>query len=576
MRIPEHFIDEVVAQTDLVDLVGEYVTLQQKGKDHWGLCPFHLEKKPSFHVVSDQRFYKCFGCGKGGGAINFAMEMENLSFIEGVEFLAKRAGMMMPEGYHGDGAAKALRDKIFAINQLTARYFYRNLHEPQGAHALKYLQERELSPQILTRFGLGFAPDSWDGLINEMKKEHISDHDLVEAGLAIISEKGRIYDRFRNRVMFPIINVSGNVIGFGGRVMDDSTPKYLNSPDTAVFDKSRNLFGLNYAKKTKSGLAIVTEGYMDTIALHQAGFDGAVASLGTSLTEGHAQLLGRYFKQSVLSYDGDSAGVSATQRAIPLLEKAGLAVRVLQMRGAKDPDEFIKKYGRDAFIHLLEQSDNHVDYRLEQIKKKYNLEDSGQKVECLQECSKFLATMESPIQREIYATKVAEWVEISKDAVMLEVDKEVEHKGRREKKQAQRVNLNPTKLAQPAQRGMQYEHLHAATAEEGLLRVLNREPAFMQQLEDFSSAVFSAPLLGKTFDLMKERHQQGLSVELPMMTAYFTSAEMDHLVSVMNRPQSIENLEQAMMDYLNIMEKELDKRSAVGDDQLLAAQKRNS
>ena len=341
MPLPERFLDELLARTDLVDLVSESVRLTKKGNSWWGCCPFHSEKTPSFHVVPDRQLYKCFGCGKGGGAISFVMELENLPFRDAVAVLAQRAGMQMPE-MGGSPGARERRERILAINKQAARAFHRWLNSPEGAEGLVYLQCRGLSRRTLTNFGLGFAPDGWESLIRELSGQGYGKRDLLDAGLAVSNKDGRIYDRFRNRVMFPIIDVRGEVIGFGGRVMDDSMPKYLNSPDTPVYNKSRNVFALNIAKRSKTDRVILTEGYMDTIALHQAGFDNAVASLGTALTAEHGQLLAKYFKEAIISYDGDGAGVKAAQRAIPILEKAGLKVKVLQMRGAKDPDEFIK------------------------------------------------------------------------------------------------------------------------------------------------------------------------------------------------------------------------------------------
>ena len=357
MAIPDRFLDELIARTDIVDLVSESVRLTKKGRNYWGLCPFHSEKTPSFSVSADKQIYKCFGCGKGGGAINFVMELDNLPFRDAVAVLAKRAGLEVPDSGYSAGA-KERREKLLAINKQAARTFHQWLYAPEGAEGLAYLQRRGLSRRTLTSFGLGFAPNRWDALIQALGQQGYDKRDLLDAGLAVSNQDGRIYDRFRNRVMFPIIDIRGEVIGFGGRVMDDSTPKYLNSPDTPVYNKSRNVFALNIAKKSKAGRVILTEGYMDTISLHQAGFDSAVASLGTSLTPEHAQLLSRYFPEAIIAYDGDGAGVSAAQRAIPLLERAGMKVRVLRVTGAKDPDEFIKQFGRDAFLRLLDQSEN--------------------------------------------------------------------------------------------------------------------------------------------------------------------------------------------------------------------------
>ena len=316
MAIPDRFLDELIARTDIVDLVSESVRLTKKGRNYWGLCPFHSEKTPSFSVSADKQIYKCFGCGKGGGAINFVMELDNLPFRDAVAVLAKRAGLEVPDSGYSAGA-KERREKLLAINKQAARTFHQWLYAPEGAEGLAYLQRRGLSRRTLTSFGLGFAPNRWDALIQALGQQGYDKRDLLDAGLAVSNQDGRIYDRFRNRVMFPIIDIRGEVIGFGGRVMDDSTPKYLNSPDTPVYNKSRNVFALNIAKKSKAGRVILTEGYMDTISLHQAGFDSAVASLGTSLTPEHAQLLSRYFPEAIIAYDGDGAGVSAAQRAIP-------------------------------------------------------------------------------------------------------------------------------------------------------------------------------------------------------------------------------------------------------------------
>ena len=299
MAIPSSFKDELVARSDIVDVVSDYVTLTPKGGSYWGLCPFHGEKTPSFHVLPDRQLYHCFGCGKGGGVVSFVMEMENLPFLDALRLLAKRAGMEFPEG-DLDESSRRKRNRLLNLNKEAARFFHSQLHSPVGQPGLDYLQRRGLSKGIMTRFGLGFAPDSWDSLIRAMAQKGYEKRDLLDAGLAVSNQKGSIYDRFRNRVMFPIIDLRGDVIGFGGRVLGEGTPKYLNSPDTPVFNKSRNLFALNLAKNTKLGRIVLTEGYMDTISLYQAGFDCAVASLGTSLTADHAKLLSRFTKEVVI------------------------------------------------------------------------------------------------------------------------------------------------------------------------------------------------------------------------------------------------------------------------------------
>ena len=574
MAIPDRFLDELIDRTDLVDLVSESVRLTKKGNSYWGCCPFHSEKTPSFHVVPDRQIYKCFGCGKGGGAINYVMELENLSFREAVEVLARRAGMQMPEGAGPSADARQRRERLLEINRQAARAFHSWLYAPQGEAGLAYLRRRGLSKGTLTRFGLGFAPNSWDALIQELAKQGYDKRDLLDAGLAVNNKDGRIYDRFRNRVMFPIIDVRGNVIGFGGRVMDDSTPKYLNSPDTPVYNKSRNVFALNVAKKSKAGRVILTEGYMDTISLHQAGFDSAVASLGTALTEEHAQLLSRYFKQAVLSYDGDKAGVAAAQRAIPILEKAGLKVRVLRMTGAKDPDEFIKSYGRDAFARLLDQSENQVDYRLDQLRRKFDLEDDAQKVAFLQEAAQLLAGLHSAVEREIYGGHAAQTAGISPEAMSQEINRALKARLRKEKKRQERRDLSPASQLQPKNRELRYENIRSARAEEGVVRLLLLDPGLLGETDGLRGEEFSSPLLGKAYDLLRARAEEGLSPRLAALAEELTGEEMDHLAQVAAQPESASNARQALADYISVIRREgLLRAEGEQDDLLLAAQR---
>ena len=575
MAIPDRFLDELIARTDIVDLVSESVRLTKKGRNYWGLCPFHSEKTPSFSVSADKQIYKCFGCGKGGGAINFVMELDNLPFRDAVALLAKRAGLEVPDSGYSAGA-KERREKLLTINKQAARTFHRWLYAPEGAEGLAYLQRRGLSRRTLTSFGLGFAPNRWDALIQELGQQGYDKRDLLDAGLAVSNQDGRIYDRFRNRVMFPIIDIRGEVIGFGGRVMDDSTPKYLNSPDTPVYNKSRNVFALNIAKKSKAGRVILTEGYMDTISLHQAGFDSAVASLGTSLTPEHAQLLSRYFPEAIIAYDGDGAGVSAAQRAIPLLERAGMKVRVLRMTGAKDPDEFIKQYGRDAFLRLLDQSENQVDYRLEQIRKKYDLSDDSQKVGFLQEAALLLSSLPSAVEREIYGRHAAETAGVSPEAVAQEVKKAFQRRLRKEQKQQERRDLTPAIQLQPKARGLRYDNIRSARAEEGVLRLLLLDPSLYRELTQLRPEEFSSPLLGKAYALLLRRAEEGLSTQLSLLAGELTSEEMDHLTQVASAPESMANSRQSLADYIAVIRAEAIKRiGASGNDLLLAAQRSN-
>ena len=575
MPLPDRFLNELLSRTDIVDLVSESVRLTKKGNSWWGCCPFHSEKTPSFHVVPDRQMYKCFGCGKGGGAINYVMELENLPFRDAVAVLAQRAGMQMPEIGSSSPGARERRNKILEINKQAARAFHRWLNGPEGIRGLSYLQARGLSKGVLVNFGLGFAHDSWNGLITAMAALGYDKRDLLDAGLAVSSKDGRIYDRFRNRVIFPIIDVRGDVIGFGGRVMDDSTPKYLNSPDTPVYNKSRNLFALNRAKTSKAGRVILTEGYMDTISLHQAGFDSAVASLGTALTEEHGQLLSRYFKEAVIAYDSDGAGVAAAQRAIPLLEKAGLKVKVLRMQGAKDPDEFIKARGRDAFAQLLDQSENQVDYRLAQIQKKYDLTDDSQRVAFLQEAALLLSTLPSAVEREIYGGHAAQTAEVSPETMKMVVDRALKTRLRKERKRQERRELSTAQL-QPRARTLRYENIRSARAEEGLLRLLMLDPSLVKQMEGITGEEFTSSLLGRAFDRLRGLAEEGLSTQLAVLAEGFSGEEMDHLAQVAAQPESVAHSGRAIEDYISLIRGESLLRGGSADeaDLLLAAQRR--
>ena len=571
MPIPERFLDELIARTDIVDLVGEYVRLTKKGRNYWGLCPFHSEKTPSFSVSPDKQIFKCFGCGKGGGAINFIMELDSLPFRDAVGVLAKRVNLEVPDTGGFSAGMKERREKLLTINKAAARVFHKWLYAPEGAAGLAYLQRRGLSRGTLTRFGLGFAPDRWDGLLTALAEQGWDKADLLDAGLAVSNKDGRIYDRFRNRVMFPIIDIRGDVIGFGGRVMDDSTPKYLNSPDTPVYNKSRNVFALNIAKKSRAGRVILTEGYMDTISLHQAGFDSAVASLGTSLTAEHAQLLARYFKDAVIAYDGDGAGVSAAQRAIPLLERAGLNVKVLRVKGAKDPDEFIKKYGPEAFARLLDKSENHIDYRLEQLRGRYDLSDDSQRVEFLREATGVIASLHSAVEREIYGGHAAQMAGISAEAMAQEVKKELRRRIQKEKKQQERRDLSPATQLQPKARGMRDDNIRSARAEEGILRLLMLDGSLVKQTQGLEPGQFSAPVLGKIYQVLLEHLKQGRPLQLGTLEGELEGEEIALLADILGRPTALENGAKAMADYRAVLETERMKQQTTTDEAVLLA-----
>lgn len=573
MAIPSAFIDELVARSDIVDVVSDYVNLSPKGGSYWGLCPFHGEKTASFHVLPDRQLYHCFGCGKGGGVISFVMELENLPYLDALRLLAKRAGMEFPEG-DLDESGRRRRARLLQLNKEAARYFHSQLHSPAGREGLEYLRGRGLSKGIMTRFGLGFAPESWDSLTKAMTDKGFAKGDLLDAGLAVSGKKGGVYDRFRNRVMFPIIDLRGDVIGFGGRVLGDGTPKYLNSPDTPVFNKSRNLFALNLAKTTKLGRIVLTEGYMDTISLYQAGFDCAVASLGTALTADHAKLLSRFTKEVVICYDADAAGVQAANRAIPMLEKTGLKVRVLRVSGAKDPDEFIRKYGPDAFARLLDQSENYVEYNLGQLQSKYDLTDPVQKTEFARSAAEMLAGLDSPVEREVYAGQLSELTGVGKNALLQEIQRSRNQRMRSAKRKQARRDMTPVTQVQPKARQMRYENPRSARAEEGILRLLILDGSLLRETEGLEPDQFSSPYLGKIYEVLRRRIREGRALQLGMLEGELDRDEIELLADILRQPEALENGKSAMADYRAILDTEQMKRRADDEAALLAAREK--
>ena len=573
MAIPSAFIDELVARSDIVDVVSDYVNLSPKGGSYWGLCPFHGEKTASFHVLPDRQLYHCFGCGKGGGVVSFVMELENLPYLDALRLLAKRAGMEFPEG-DLDESGRRRRARLLQLNKEAARYFHSQLHSPAGREGLEYLRGRGLSKGIMTRFGLGFAPESWDSLTKAMADKGFAKGDLLDAGLAVSGKKGGVYDRFRNRVMFPIIDLRGDVIGFGGRVLGDGTPKYLNSPDTPVFNKSRNLFALNLAKTTKLGRIVLTEGYMDTISLYQAGFDCAVASLGTALTADHAKLLSRFTKEVVICYDADAAGVQAANRAIPMLEKTGLKVRVLRVNGAKDPDEFIRKYGPDAFARLLDQSENYVEYNLGQLQSKYDLTDPVQKTEFARAAAEMLAGLDSPVEREVYAGQLSELTGVGKTALLQEIQRSRNQRMRSAKRKQARRDMTPVTQVQPKARQMRYENPRSARAEEGILRLLILDGSLLRETEGLEPDQFSSPYLGKIYEVLRRRIREGRALQLGMLEGELDRDEIELLADILRQPEALENGKRAMADYRAILDTEQMKRGADDEAALLVAREK--
>ncbi len=410
MFYPEELVEEVRTRNDIVDVISGYVKLQRKGSSYFGLCPFHNEKSPSFSVSPGKQMYYCFGCGAGGNVLTFIMEYENYSFPEALKLLADRAGVKLPEQEYSkeERRQQDLRTAILEVNKTAAKYYYYQLRTEAGKPGMDYLKNRQLSEETMQRFGLGYAGKYSDGLYRYLKQKGVSDELLRQSGLMNVDEKRGMYDKFWNRVIFPIMDVNNRVIGFGGRVMGDGKPKYLNSPETKVFDKSRNLYGLNVARTSRKKYIIVCEGYMDVISMHQAGFTNSVASLGTALTSQHASLLKRYTQEVILSYDSDEAGIKAALRAIPLLKEAGLTARVLRMAPYKDPDEFIKTLGTEAFQERINQAQNSFLFEVSILETGYDMKDPESKTMFFREVSKKIAGFEMEVERENYIEAIAQ------------------------------------------------------------------------------------------------------------------------------------------------------------------------
>ena len=560
MPIPENFLQEVSDRNDIADVVSGYVRLNKKsGSNLFGLCPFHSEKTPSFSVAPDKQIYHCFGCGKGGGVFNFIMEIENLTFPESVEFLAKRVGLQVPEENRDDPESRR-REQLLKLNKDAGRFFYKQFLSEAGAPAQDYALRRGLTPDTVKKFGLGYAPDTWDSLVKAMKALGYSEGLMLQAGLVRKGKKGGVYDTFRNRLMFPVFDVRGNVIGFSGRILGDGEPKYMNSPETPVFNKSKNLFGMNLAKKTKLGYVILCEGNVDVVALHQAGFDNAVASLGTSLTPEQARLISRYVNEVVIAYDGDTAGQKATARAIGILEKLDVKVRVLTMTGAKDPDEYIKKFGADGFRNLLEKSEDHTDYTLGKIKEQYDLSVPESKLNFLKEAEQYIATFSGKAEREVYAMRVADMIGVSSQAVRDDVENIRRRNSKRNKRQAEKQEISAA--TKSPIRSIRYENTRSAMAEEGVIRLLYKDSQLFDRITPPEPEQFTVPELGNIYRAIRNlgRHDD---VTIPKLSGELSGDEISLLTVILQKPETVANGQKALSDYIEIMESE--RRNRQGD-----------
>ena len=573
----QRFLDELIARSDIVDVVSGYVALQRKGGNLFGLCPFHNEKTPSFSVSPDKQIYHCFGCKKGGGVINFIMEIENLTFPEAVRFLAKRANLPVPEDDGPQDGADRLRRRVLELNRDAARWYYDLLCSPEGAAVQAYLDKRQIRKSIAVRFGMGASPDRWDGLLTAMTRRGYTKEELLAAGLVVNGRNGRLYDKFRNRLMLPVIDTRGDVVGFGSRVIDNSEPKYMNTTETITYSKRRILYGLNLAKKTRRPNIILCEGNLDVVTLHQAGFDNAVASMGTALTVEQTRLLSRFTKELVLCYDNDNAGQLATQRALELLNNSEFNVKVLKLPNRmvdgkptkQDADDFIKNYGPAAFENLLSGSENGVEFRMTQIAARYDLTSDEGRIGYAGEMAEELCRLENAVERDVYTNRAAQTAGLSPEAMKLEVQRAFKRRAARDRKARERQELNLTRSLQPADRAIRYDDLRSAMAEEGVIRLLMQDDSLFPDQPPLREDEFSSPLLGRIYGELWRCRGSGSS--MAALSASLTPEEMSHLTTLLQKPESTANAPQALADYIRIIREEGVKRSGRSAMDALAA-----
>lgn len=517
MYYSDELIEEVRSRNDIVDVISGYVKLTKKGSSYFGLCPFHNEKSPSFSVSRQKQMYYCFGCGAGGNVFTFLMEYENYTFVEALKMLADRAGLELPEmEYSKEAKEKAdLKASIMEVNKLAAKYYYAQLKTEQGKHAHQYLTGRQLSEETITAFGLGYSNKYSDDLYRYLKAKGYRDEVISKAGLISIDERQGVYDKFWNRVMFPIMDVNNRVIGFGGRVMGDAKPKYLNSPETLVFDKSRNLYGLNRARTSRKPYFLICEGYMDVIALHQAGFTNAVASLGTALTSGHASLIKRYVNEVYLTYDSDEAGTRAALRGIPILKEAGITAKVIRMDPYKDPDEFIKNLGAEAFEERINQARNGFMFSLEILEREYDMNSPEGKTEFYNEVARRLCNFEEEIERNNYIEAVAKAYHLGYENLRKLVAKMAVKSGL------------ATPASRPKQTGNRENHREDGnlTSQKALITwLLDDEKIFRQIRKYITPKDFTEELYTTVAELLYQQYEEG-TINPAQIMNHFTDEE---------------------------------------------------
>ena len=537
MRYSEDLIEEIRMKNDIVDVISGYVKLQRKGSSYFGLCPFHNEKSPSFSVSPGKQMYYCFGCGAGGNVFTFLMEYENFTFVEAVKHLADRAGVKLPEAEYSKEARQAadLRSRLLEVQKKAAAFYYYQLRQESGQQAMEYLTGRELSEETMRKFGLGYSPKFSGGLYRYLKEKGYSDSLLKESGLFNIDERRGMQDKFWNRVMFPIMDVNNRVIGFGGRVMGDAKPKYLNSPETKIFDKSRNLYGLNAARTSRKPYLIICEGYMDVISMHQAGFTNAVASLGTALTSGHASLMSRYTKEVLLTYDSDEAGQRAALRGIPILRAAGITPRVVNLSPYKDPDEFIKAQGREAFEKRLDEAMNYFLFEVKVLEKQFDLSDPEGKTQFYREIAKKLLEFPEELERNNYMESISRLYQIQFEDL---------------RKMVNRMALAGTaQTARPRTeiRSKKKEDREDAskTAQKLMLTWLTSYPSMFDTIEDYIDAEdFTTPLYHQAAVLVFAQHQEGEVSPAKLLNQFTDPQEQKEVASLFHATLHLESKEE--------------------------------
>ena len=566
--IPREYIDEVVRRSDITEVVSSYVQLRHRGRTHTGLCPFHSEKTPSFVVYPETQSFYCFGCGAGGDVITFVRKISNLDYVEAVKLLAGRAGMPMPEE---DDKAGRLRSRVLAINKEAARFFYEQLNaeNDDARTARAYWRGRGLSDSTIRRFGLGFSPNDFGALRRHLRARGYTEEEMLASGLQKRSEKGNVYDVFRGRVMTPIFDLRGNVIAFGGRVLGDEKPKYINSPETLVYKKSKAMFALNIAKKSASRRYILCEGYMDVISLHQAGFDTAVAACGTALTADQVRLLGEYADEVVLCYDSDEAGQKATARSLGLFADSPVKVSVLNIPGAKDPDEFIKKYGKERFEQLLNGTSNAIEYRLAKVREKYDLARPADRVEYIKDAIRLLAGRLTPTEREVYAGRLAEETDVAKANVMAQLEAAVRANQRRAQRQREKELLNTgagadIKLPYNAPGGE--KALGVASAEQQLVAALIRDPSLIPLAESrVKPEQFLMEDMAAAYAAVLEAKRQGHLPDLATLASSLPEETVSRLSLLLARNYDVGLGRRDVEMYLDRLEQSVPQSAKAGE-----------